>query len=266
MRSLNGQEIAGFIKERQAHQVRGLIQARKIYPRLAIIRTNPAPIVDSYMRLKQGYGEDIGAKVDVFTIQQSEAISKIRELNQDPKVHGIIVQLPVPDPAETQKILDSVDPKKDVDGLCSKPVLDAATPTAILWLLASYNIDLKNKNVLVIGQGRLVGKPLVRLLEASGIRVVAADKSTQDVPQKIREADVIISATGTPGIIQKDLPKSGAVIVDAGVATDKNGFVGDVDPAVRERTDITITPLKGGVGPLTVCALFENVIRAASRD
>lgn len=263
MRLLNGQEIADFIKERQAHQVRALIQAQHVQPKLAIIRTNPAPIVDSYMRLKRGYGEDIGAIVDVHTITQSEALPLIAELNNDPTVHGIIVQLPIPDTAQTQEVLDAVAPAKDVDGLHSKPVLDAATPTAILWLLAGYNVELKGKNVLVIGQGRLVGAPLTRMLRASGVDVVIADRTTGDVEQKVRNADVVITATGAPGIITKDMPKPGAVIVDAGVATDKNGFVGDVAPEVRERTDIGITPLRGGVGPLTVCALFDNVIRAA---
>lgn len=146
---------------------------------------------------------------------------------------------------------------------CTAILLDAATPTAILWLLAGYNIELKNKQVLVLGQGRLVGLPLTKMLKSSGVQVVTADRSTKDIPQKILSADIVISATGVAGLIKPDMLKRGAIVVDAGVATDKNGFVGDVDPAVRERQDITITPEKGGVGPLTVSALFDNVIRAA---
>ncbi len=263
MRSLNGQEIADFIKERQAHQVRGLIQAHHILPKLAIIHTNHTPIVNTYLKLKQKYGADIGVEVEVFSIDQSKALPLIKKLNADSTVHGIIVQLPIPDPDQTTEILDSVLPQKDVDGLHSRPILDAATPTAILWLLAGYNVELKNKQVLILGQGRLVGLPLARMLKNSGVQVTTADRSTKDISQKVREADVVISATGVAGLIKANMLKKDAVIVDAGVATDKNGFVGDVDPAVRQRQDITITPEKGGVGPLTVCALFDNVIRAA---
>lgn len=265
MRMLNGQEIAEFIKERQAAQVRALRQAHNIFPKLAIVRTNPAPVVDSYMRLKREYGEDILVDVEVHTIKQEEALELIKTLNADESVHGIIVQLPIPDPEQTTEILDAVDPAKDVDGLHSTPVLDAATPTAILWLLAGYNVELRGKNILIVGQGRLVGQPLARLMRASNLEVTTADRHTDDLPLLARNADVIISATGVPGLLKSDMIKPGAVVVDAGVATDKNGLVGDVAEDVRERDDLAITPVKGGVGPLTVCALFDNVIRAAQK-
>lgn len=263
MRILNGQEIADFIKERQAHQVRALRQAHHITPKLAIIRTNPAPVVDRYMQLKKDYGADVLVDVEVHDVAQSDAAALIAQLNTDETVHGIIVQLPLPDPAETTLILDSVDPHKDVDGLHSHPILDPATPTAVMWLLAGYNIELRGKQVLVVGQGRLVGAPLTRMLRESGITVQTADRHTDDLPTLIRQADVVISGTGVPGLIKSDMLKIGAVVVDAGVATDKNGLVGDVDLAARERKDLTITPVRGGVGPLTVCALFDNVIRVA---
>lgn len=265
MRLLNGQEIAGFIKERQAAQVRALRQAHGVFPKLAIIRTNPAPVVDSYMKIKREYGADILIDVDVHTIAQHEALPLIKKLNADPSVHGIIVQLPIPDPAQTAEILDTVDPQKDVDGLHSHAVLDAATPTAIIWLLAGYNIELRGKQILVIGQGRLVGWPLARMLRSSGLEITTADRGTDNLPALTRVADVIITATGVPGLLTPDMIKIGAVVVDAGVATDKNGLVGDVDAAVRQRDDLTMTPEKGGVGPLTVCALFDNVIRAAQK-
>ena len=265
MRILNGQEIAEFIKERQAAQVRALRQAYHVHPKLAIIRTNSAPVVDSYMRIKRQYGEDILVAVDVHDVDQSEALARIAQLNDDDSVHGIIVQLPIPDPSQTVEILNAVAPEKDVDGLHSKPVLDAATPTAILWLLAGYNVELRGKKILVIGQGRLVGAPLTRMMRASGLEVMTADRHTDDLPALARQADVLITATGVPALITEDMVKVGAVVVDAGVATDKNGLVGDVDEAVRERDDVTITPVKGGVGPLTVCALFDNVIRVAQK-
>lgn len=265
MRTLNGLDLAGFIKERQARQVRALRQAHGVFPKLAIIRTNPAPVVDSYMKLKREYGADILVEVEVHTIPQAEAVNLIKKLNADPTVHGIIVQLPLPDTSQTEEVLNTVAPEKDVDGLRADAILDAPTPTATLWLLAGYNIDLKGKNILVVGQGRLVGKPLARMMRASGLQVTTADRHTDDLPALLRTSDVVVSATGVPGLIKADMLKVGAVVVDAGVATDKNGLVGDVDPAAREREDLTITPVKGGVGPLTVCALFDNVIRAAQK-
>jgi 5,10-methylene-tetrahydrofolate dehydrogenase/methenyl tetrahydrofolate cyclohydrolase len=266
MRILNGSDLAGFIKERQAHQVRALRQAHMVLPKLAIIRTNSAPVVDSYMKIKRQYGADILIDVEVHDVAQKDAVLEITKLNTDPSVHGIIVQLPLPDPAQTEEILNTVAPQKDVDGLHSNAILDAATPTAILWLLAGYNIELRGKKILVVGQGRLVGKPLTRIMRASGLEVITADRHTEDLPTLLRSADIIISATGVPGLIKANDIKLGAVVVDAGVATDKNGLVGDVDPAARERADLTITPVKGGVGPLTVCALFDNVIRVAQKS
>ncbi|HXH26723.1 MAG TPA: bifunctional 5,10-methylenetetrahydrofolate dehydrogenase/5,10-methenyltetrahydrofolate cyclohydrolase [Candidatus Acidoferrum sp.] len=266
MRILNGLELAGFIKERQAREVRALRQAAKIIPKLAIVRTNPAPVVDAYMRLKRHYGEDILVEVDVHETGQTTAIELIKKLNADTSVHGIIVQLPIPDPAQTDDIVNTVSPQKDVDGLGKNPAFDPATPMAINWLLAGYNIELKGKRIIIVGKGRLVGSPLAKMWRNSGLDVEIADRSTADFAGTLRAADVIVSAAGKPELITSDMIKPGAVVVDAGVATDKNGLVGDVSSSARERSDLTITPVKGGVGPLTVCALFENVIQAARRS
>lgn len=265
MKLLNGRELAGYIKERQAKTVRALRQTYGIQPKLAIIRTNPDPVVDSYMRLKQGYGNDILIDVDIHTIDQSEAMDCIKKLNNDPTVHGIIVQIPVPDPSKTDEILNSVASDKDVDGLAAKTSFDPATPMAIIWLLSGYNVDLAGKRIVIVGRGRLVGAPLARIWQSSGYNVEVANRQTKDLKALTSQADVIICATGVPSLITEAMVKPDAVIVDAGVATDKNGLVGDVAPAVRELPDITITPEKGGVGPLTVCALFENVIRSAQK-
>lgn len=263
MKLLNGSELAGFIKQRQAHEVRSLRQGMSVTPKLAIVRTNPDPVVDSYMKLKQGYGQDILVEVDVHTIDQSDTLNKLSNLNKDKSVHGIIVQIPLPDPKQTTEILNAVDPSKDVDGLAENSKWDAPTPMAINWLLAGYNVELKGKNLLIVGHGRLVGRPLARIWENSGLVVAVADKSTADLADATKNADILVTATGVPGLITKNMVNDKAVIVDAGVATDSNGLVGDVAADVREMSDIKITPEKGGVGPLTVCALFDNVIRAA---
>jgi methylenetetrahydrofolate dehydrogenase (NADP+) / methenyltetrahydrofolate cyclohydrolase len=264
MKLLNGADLAGYIKERQAKEVRSLRQAHKIVPKLVIIRTNPDPVVDSYMRLKTTYGADILVDVEVLTIGQKDAIENIEKLNKDDKVHGIIVQIPLPDPSQTNEILNSVDPNKDVDGLSEKTVFEPATPLAINWLLAGYGVELVGKEVLIVGHGRLVGRPLAKIWQSSGLNVKVADKQTDNLSKLTLQADVLVCATGVPGLIKESMIKPNAVIVDAGVATDNNGLVGDVEPAVRRLSGITITPEKGGVGPLTVCALFENVIKAAS--
>lgn len=262
-KELNGRELVGFVKERQAKAVRGLLQQWHVQPKLAIIRTNPDPVVDSYMRIKQSYGEDIQIEVDVHTIGQEDALSIIGKLNEDSTVHGIIVQIPLPDPSQTNEILDSVNPTKDVDGLSSATVFDAPTPLAINWLLAGYDISLAGKNLVIVGHGRLVGKPLAAMWGKSGLEFEVIDKNTTDMADKLTRAEVIVSATGVPGLIRADMVRPDAIIVDAGVSTDSNGLIGDVAFGVRELPNVIMTPEKGGVGPLTVAALFENVITAA---
>jgi len=263
MKELNGRELAGYIKERQAHEVRGLRQALHVQPKLAIVVTVEHPAIDIYMRMKQRYGADILVDVDVHRIDQVDAPEVIAQLNADPSVHGIIVQLPLADPAQTEDIVNLVDPKKDVDALGKDAVLDPATPLAILWLLAGYNVDLAGKKIVLVGRGKLVGAPLERILRASGYDVSVVDKQTKDVAGAVHGADILVTATGSPGVITSDMIKRGAVVVDAGVAGEQGKTVGDLAPDVYERADLTITPTKGGVGPLTICALFENVIRAA---
>lgn len=265
MKELNGSELVGYIKERQAKSVRNLKQQWKILPKLAIIRTNPDPVVDSYMRIKQAYGEDILIEVDVHTIDQSSALATIKMLNEDPSVHGIIVQIPLPDRAQTDEILNCVAPEKDVDGLAQGSKFDAPTPIAISWLLAGYGVELTGKNIVIVGHGRLVGSPLAHMWQNSGYNVSVIDKQTPDLGVVTRDADILVTATGVPGLITPNMVKKGVVIVDAGVATDSNGLVGDVSDEVRLLPDLTITPMKGGVGPLTVSALFENVITACRR-
>ncbi|MCL2451402.1 bifunctional 5,10-methylenetetrahydrofolate dehydrogenase/5,10-methenyltetrahydrofolate cyclohydrolase [Candidatus Saccharibacteria bacterium] len=263
MKLLNGRELAGFIKERQARQVRGLIQHDKIKPKLAIIQTSDDPVIDTYVRLKKNYGTDILIDVDIHKIPQTESKKLIAKLNADKSVHGIIVQLPMDNPEETDEIVNAIAPEKDVDGLGERAILDPATPMAIHWLLSGYNVELKGKKIVLVGNGRLVGRPLARMWRNSGLEPEAINSKTRDRSEKLRVADIIVTATGVPGLIKSDDIKPGAVVVDAGTADDHGQIVGDITPDIRERTDITITPKIGGVGPLTVTALMDNTIRAA---
>lgn len=264
MKSLNGSELAGFIKQRQAHQVRALRQAQGVEPKLAIVVTVDNPVIETYMRLKKRYGSDILIDVDIHRLKQVEVKPTLNMLSKDNTVHGIIVQLPLEDPTQTEATVNLVAPGKDVDALGKKARFEPATPMAIMWLLAGHNVDLAGKRVLLVGRGKLVGAPLEAILKSSDIDVHVADRDTADLKREALEADVIVTATGRPAILSADMIKPGAVVVDAGVASESGKTVGDLAPEVYERDDLTITPKRGGVGPLTVCALFENVIRAAS--
>ena len=260
MRELNGSELAGFIKERQAKQVRALRQAWHINPRLAIVTDVENPVIETYMRLKQRYGADILIDVEIHRVSAGGALEVIQELNNRDDVQGIILQLPISNSDQTEELLESIREDKDVDGLRKKAIFQAATPTAINWLLAGYGVDLKGKKVAIVGRGRLVGAPLERMWLKSGVDVTVFEKG-DDLSQLINY-DIIVSATGVPGLIKSQIIKAKAVVVDAGTASENGKIVGDVSEEMRQRNDVIITPKKGGVGPLTVSALFDNVITA----
>ena len=266
MKYLSGAELVGYIKERQAKQVRGLRQAYDVYPRLAIVQTADDPVIHTYVNLKKQYGEDILIDVDHVMTTTDAVQSVIERLNQDPTVHAIIVQLPLADPSKTDEILQTVAPEKDVDGLGGADLFDPATALAINWLCAGYNIDLPNHSILIVGKGRLVGAPLARMWRNSGLNVTSISKSDEaDLAAACQAASLIVSGAGVPGLITSDMVRPDTVVIDAGTASDSGKIVGDFADDVYEREDIKITPKKGGVGPLTVAALFDNVIRAAQR-
>lgn len=318
MKSLNGREVADYMKNNQMHSVKSLI-SRKVHPKLVIIRNSQNPVIQKYVKLKQRYGEDIGVKVEDWLGENvAELIAKA---NNDSTVHGVIVQLPLENVDNADEILDRIAPEKDVDGLrnyiiydinaedesastpekngddyitcdiisgvtrgdigqnegvqakeyashdikSSQQIFESATATAINWLLAGYDINLENKKIAIVGRGKLVGAPLIRMWKNSGYNVTVFHRGSDFRELKIFE--VIVSATGVPHLIKSEMVKPGAVVVDAGTASEKNELIGDVDEKVRERTDLkAITPRVGGVGPLTVTALFEHVLMAAERS
>lgn len=255
---LSGRLLADFIKERQKNEVRALSKK----PTLLIIRDSKNPVILKYVDLKIRYGEDIGVKVIDHLAQNSEDIKKtIKKANEDPKISAIILQLPILEKAETDTLANLIAPAKDVDGLGSHSNYDSATATAILWLLAGYDIDLKTKNIAIVGHGKLVGAPLYQMFSNSGYRVETFDYGSDLT--KLKNFDIIISATGQPGLILDDYIGPGAILVDAGTASEGGVLKGDLAPEIRERTDLTaITPEVGGVGPLTIACLFDHVIRA----
>ncbi|MBR3177251.1 bifunctional 5,10-methylenetetrahydrofolate dehydrogenase/5,10-methenyltetrahydrofolate cyclohydrolase [Candidatus Saccharibacteria bacterium] len=277
MKILDGKELAGFVKERQATEVRSL-KAQGLSPKLVIIRDSDNPVIVKYVNLKMRYGEDIGVEVlDVLVSSAAEAKEKILEANADDSVSGIIVQLPLQDVSATDEVVPSIASEKDVDGLAGSVLdlkfargeevefsgrpFDSATATAINWLLTGYDINLSDKKIALVGRGRLVGAPLYRMFVNSGLNVsIFGHDSDLSV---LTDYDVVISATGVGHLIKSEMIAPGTVVVDAGTASEGGKLVGDVSPEVLARKDLAaVTPAIGGVGPLTVAVLFDNVLRA----
>lgn len=261
---LNGSELAGYIKERQARVVRNL-RTKHIQPKLVILRDSDNPVITKYVKLKCRYGQDIGVEVEDKYTSGLEAMKKaILEANTNRAVSGIIVQLPLQEKAWTDEIVSLITPEKDVDGLSGKGKFDSATATAINWLLAGNGVELAQKKIAIVGRGRLVGAPLIKMWQNSGYDVTVFGH-TDDLKQLINYT-VIVTATGVPHLVTSEMIASGAVVVDAGTASEDGKLLGDVDDTVRARTDLAaITPKIGGVGPLTVSVLFENVIKATEK-
>lgn len=264
MRLLDGLELSGYIKERQLKQARSLRQSWKVFPKLAIVCTSSDPVVEVYTRLKCEYGNDILVDVDVFRPSDNDLMSQIDSLNNNESYHGIIVQLPLNDSDQTDDAIAAVSPSKDVDGLNNSEYIPA-TAMAIDWLMAGYNVSLSNKKIAVVGNGRLVGAPLAKLWTGAGLNVSVYDINTENLGKKIKTSDVVVSATGCAGLLKSEMLKQKAVVVDAGTAAEHGKIIGDASNDVRERKDLTITPAKGGIGPLTVAALFDNVLNAARK-
>ncbi|MBQ9017174.1 bifunctional 5,10-methylenetetrahydrofolate dehydrogenase/5,10-methenyltetrahydrofolate cyclohydrolase [Candidatus Saccharibacteria bacterium] len=278
MKILDGKELAGFVKERQAIEVRKL-KAQGVSPKLVIVRDSDNPVIVKYVNLKAQYGEDIQIEVeDRFVSGIEEAKEAVMVANADVGVSGTIVQLPLVEPERTDEVVSLIEPEKDVDGLAGSVLdlkyvhgeevelgerpFDSATATAINWLLTGYDISLAGKKIALVGRGRLVGAPLYRMLESSGHNVTVFGHDS--ILRTLSDYEVIISATGVPHLIRSEMVAPGAVVVDAGTASEGGKLVGDVAPEVLERKDLAaMTPEKGGVGPLTVSVLFDNVIRAA---
>ena len=196
MKLLNGRELADYVKERQLKQVRALRQAEGVIPKLAIIKMTDNPVIDTYVRLKQRYGEDITIEVVVFDVTNDTVLETIAACNDDASIHGIIVQLPLLDGTMTEEAINLVLPEKDVDALGEAATLTPATPMAIDWLLPDYNVTLKDKKIGIVGNGRLVGAPLAKLWRTAGHDVTVCDRATENLPEVLRSMDIIVTAAG----------------------------------------------------------------------
>lgn len=231
-------------------------------PILTIIQIGDRADSNSYIKAKNRFAEEIGAKTELIKFPVSVTQAEILNTIQSSVAHGIILQLPIPEHLNKKELLDAIDPIKDIDGLGRGKHIPA-TARGIKELLDFYNIPLKDKKVTVIGRSDLVGKPVALMCEREGAIVTVCHRETKNIPELSKAADIIIVAIGQPKRISAEFVKPGQIIIDVGINRVEEGIVGDVDFASIAPIVGAITPVPGGVGQMTVLALFENLADAA---
>lgn len=269
---IDGRKIAEKILKDLSEEIKNI----PFKPLFCDILVGKDSVAQSYIRIKGKAAKSVGLDFcSVFlpqNIKSKEVAEKIKILNEKPNIRGLIIQLPVPENLNQQELLDAIDPSIDVDCMGSvnlqafyraRPFFLPPTAAAILKILESLSLDISTKKILVMGQGSLVGKPVSFLLKQRGLLVDIADKSTSGVRELTREADIIISATGQPKLIVGNMIKPGSIILDAGTAETNAGIVGDIDFDSVSKVAGFISPVPGGVGPVTVAMLLSNVVKAA---
>ena len=267
---MDGKALAAKVRARVAGEVAALGR-----PGLATILVGDDPASEVYIRLKHTAAHEVGIEpIDVrlaADATQAEVLEHVRRLNADDGVDGILVQTPLPGHLDEAALQAAVDPLKDVDGLhpvnvgllhLGRPALVPATPLGVMGLLGEYAIPLEGARAVVIGRSDIVGRPVAALLTHANATVTVCHSRTQDLGRHTLDADVIVAAVGVPGLVAPDLVKRGAAVVDVGITRTGAGLVGDVDPGVAEMAG-HLTPVPGGVGPMTIACLLENTLRAA---
>lgn len=275
MEIIDGKEIAQSILDKLKIRVAAL----SFKPVLYDVLVGNDQVSLSYVNIKKRKAEQVGIefKLAQFNeqISNEELILEIQKLNSLPNICGLIVQLPLPSHLDRQKVLNSILERIDVDVLTSvnsqkfyknDKILIPPTASAVIYLLEISQINLRDKNILVVGHGELVGKPVAYLLKQRGLSVTVADEQTQNLGLLSKEADVIISGTGVPKLITSNMIKPGVIIIDAGTAESGSSIVGDVDFEGVSGLASFISPVPGGVGPVTVAKLLENVVTVAESD
>ncbi|GAB4376081.1 MAG: bifunctional methylenetetrahydrofolate dehydrogenase/methenyltetrahydrofolate cyclohydrolase FolD [Elainellaceae cyanobacterium] len=274
---LDGKALAAQMQTELAKQVQALQKQAGRPPGLAVLMVGDHPASAAYVRNKERACTQVGiasyGKHLPTDATQSELERLIQELNHDDRVDGILVQLPLPDHLNAVALLNQIDPDKDADGLHptnlgrllrDEPGLQSCTPAGVMRLLAAYEIDIKGKHAVVVGRSILVGKPLSLMLLSANATVTIAHSRTPDLGAVTRTADILIAAVGRPELITPEMVKPGAVVVDVGInrvaAGDKSRLVGDVQFETVKNTASWITPVPGGIGPMTVTMLLHNTV------
>lgn len=279
---LDGRQLAAARRATIKKQVDALRDGNAVVPGLAVILVGDDPASHVYVRNKKRACDQVGflsLEVELRAdVTQAELIRQISALNDDPMIHGILVQLPLPSHIDSQTVIESIDPAKDVDGFhpynvgrlaTGLPEFVPCTPLGVMALLAHHQVSLTGKRALVIGRSNIVGKPMAQLLLQQHATVILAHSRTHDLPAEVAQADIVVAAIGKPDLIRGDWIKPGAVVVDVGINQvpdphSPQGYrlVGDIEFAAAERRASFITPVPGGTGPMTIAMLLENTLRA----
>ncbi|MES2786022.1 MAG: bifunctional methylenetetrahydrofolate dehydrogenase/methenyltetrahydrofolate cyclohydrolase FolD [Pseudomonadota bacterium] len=276
---IDGKALAAQIRSEVSGRTAAL-KARGVQPALAIILVGEDPASQVYTRHKVNDSAETGlaATLERYPADMTEdaLLARIRQLNEDPGVHGILVQLPLPRHLDSQKVIETISPSKDVDGfhvasagalMVGRPGFWPCTPHGCMKMLESIGYDLRGKNAVVIGRSNIVGKPMAMMLLAKNATVTICHSSTTDLKSFTRNADVVVAAVGKRNILTADMVKPGAVVIDVGMNTNDEGkLCGDVDFVGVSQVAGWITPVPGGVGPMTRAMLLVNTLEAAERS
>jgi methylenetetrahydrofolate dehydrogenase (NADP+)/methenyltetrahydrofolate cyclohydrolase len=275
---ISGKMLSKEIREEIKNQVSNLNQKYGKVPHLAVVLVGEDPASQSYVRAKERACIKAGMKSTVIlepdTITQQELLNIVSSLNNDNDVHGILVQLPLPKHIDDDLIIDAIDIKKDVDGFhplnvaymhLGREAILPATPKGIMTMLHSKNIPLKGKDAVIIGRSNIVGKPIAMLLMKEHATVQICHSRTQNLEEKVKKADIIVAAVGRANTITADMVKEGAVVIDVGVNRVDGKLVGDCDfENIKDKASF-ITPVPGGVGPMTITSLLQNTVTCFER-
>ncbi len=276
---IDGKELAKKIRANLKIECEEL-KKKNINSKLAVIMVGEDPASKVYVRNKSKACEDVGIEYEEYLLDvnttQKELIELIEKLNNDKTINGILLQSPIPSNLDINEAFRTISPQKDVDGFnpinVGKLVLNqdtfvSCTPYGIMKMFEEYDIDLTGKNVVILGRSNIVGKPLIHCCLNKNATVTSCHSKTQNIAQKVKEADVLISAIGKANFVTADMVKDGAVVIDVGINRLNNGKItGDVDfESVKEKASY-ITPVPGGVGPMTIAMLMNNVIKATRRQ
>jgi methylenetetrahydrofolate dehydrogenase (NADP+)/methenyltetrahydrofolate cyclohydrolase len=281
MQLIDGKSLSKKVQATIATEVAQLKQEKNIVPGLAVILIGDDPASHAYVKMKAKACENVGFYSITHhmpdTISQDEIIATIEMMNNNPRIDGILVQLPLPKHVDTDKILEVIDPKKDVDGFHAYNVgrlvtgLDSfvpCTPLGVMKMFEEYEIELRGQDVCVVGASNIVGKPMASLLLNAEATVTITHIHTKDLKAHTSKADIIVVGVGVPDLIKEDMVKEGAIVIDIGMNRIEDGsLVGDVDFEAVSPKCSYITPVPGGVGPMTIAMLLSNTLKSAkARD
>ncbi|HFZ9832963.1 TPA: bifunctional methylenetetrahydrofolate dehydrogenase/methenyltetrahydrofolate cyclohydrolase [Streptococcus agalactiae] len=277
---IDGKALSQKMQAELGRKVERLKEQHGIMPGLAVILVGDNPASQVYVRNKERSALEAGFKSETLrlseSISQEELIDIIHQYNEDKSIHGILVQLPLPQHINDKKIILAIDPKKDVDGFhpmntghlwSGRPMMVPCTPAGIMEMFREYHVDLEGKHAVIIGRSNIVGKPMAQLLLDKNATVTLTHSRTRNLSEVTKEADILIVAIGQGHFVTKDFVKEGAVVIDVGMNRDENGkLIGDVVFEQVAEVASMITPVPGGVGPMTITMLLEQTYQAALRS